>query len=69
MEPQIIRLKKANSCPAKYQKSNAKKRTLFHTFKRRGTDHGLMCSMMAYLHGSLKRNARGRTRCARCCRN
>ena len=73
MEPPIILLKKANSCPAKLRTGVLrKKRTPFPNGQLNEEDLDVIFKMLdknEYLHGSLKRYARGRTRCARCSRN
>ena len=74
MEPPIILLKKANSCPAKLRTGGVlrKKRTPFPNEQLNEEDLDRIFNTLnknEYLHGSLKRYARGRTRCARCSRN
>ena len=72
MEPQIIRLKKATSCPAKLPNVVLRKKRTPFPIHLNEEELNYIFNVLhdeQYLHGSLKRNARGRTRCARCCRN
>ncbi len=72
MEPPIILLKKANSCPAKLRTVLRKKRTPFPNEQLNEEDLDRIFNTLnknEYLHGSLKHYARGRNRCARCSRN
>ena len=73
MEPPIILLNKANSCPAKLRTGVLrKKRTPFPNEQLNEEDLDRIFNTLnknEYLHDSFKRYARGRTRCARCSRN